>query len=230
MYDRQTDSLWSHLTGKAVIGPLKGKRLEIYPAAMLRYSEWKQLYPDTLVLKKEGNGLSGMFRGASRDPYEGYYYSSKTGVIPSKYRDDRLHPKTLLVGLVLDVPKENEKQVAKVYPFADLNRAGLVNDHFSGREVLVTYCDSAGSGVVFDRSLNGEILQFAVLEESDGKDSTVCRFMKDTKTGSRWQRLTGLAVHGPLKGARLRQLPSTLSFWFGWKDYYPESYIYRHPK
>ena len=54
--------------------------------------------------------------------------------------------------------------------------------------------------------------------------------MKDRKTGSRWQRLTGLAVDGPMKGARLNQLSTTLAFWFGWKDYFPKSQIYRHPK
>ena len=54
--------------------------------------------------------------------------------------------------------------------------------------------------------------------------------MKDKKTGSRWQRLTGLAVDGPMKGSRLNQLSTTLAFWFGWKDYYPKSQIYRHTK
>ena len=155
MYDRQTDSLWSHLTGEAVIGPLKGKRLKTFPAAMMRYSEWTQLYPDTLVLKKEGRGMGGMLRSSSRDPYEGYYYSSQTGVIPEKYRDNRLHPKTLVVALALDSPKEKGKQIAKAYPFADLNRAGVVNDRFAGRDVLVTYCEGAATGVVFDRVLRG---------------------------------------------------------------------------
>ncbi len=229
MYDRQTDSLWSHLTGEAVSGPLKGKRLDIFPAAMLRYSEWKQLYPDTLVLKK-GSRAGGVFGNPSRDPYEGYYYSSQTGVIPPKYRDNRLHPKTLLVGLALDSPQEKGKRIAKVYPFADLNRAGVVNDRFAGREILVTYCEEAASGVVFERVLRGATLKFSLLAAKDAKGAAACRFMKDERTGSRWQRLTGLAVEGPLKGARLRQIPSTLSFWFGWKDYYPESDIYRHPQ
>ena len=103
MYDRQTDTLWSHLTGEGLIGPLKGKRLGTFPAAMMRYSEWTQLYPDTLVLKKKLKGMGGsVFRSSSRDPYEGYYYSSQTGVIPEKYRDNRLHPKTLVVALTLD--------------------------------------------------------------------------------------------------------------------------------
>ena len=26
MYDRQTDTLWSHLTAEGLLGPLKGKR------------------------------------------------------------------------------------------------------------------------------------------------------------------------------------------------------------
>ena len=151
----RTDSLWSHLTGEAVIGPLKGKRLKTFPAAMMRYSEWTELYPDTLVLKKEGRGMGGMFRGPSRDPYEGYYYSSQTGVIPEKYRDNRLHPKTLVVALALDSPKDKGKQIAKAYPFADLNRAGVVNDRFAGRDVLVTYCEGAATGVCFRPRFGG---------------------------------------------------------------------------
>lgn len=226
MYDRQTNSLWSHLTGEAVLGPLKGRRLETHPAAMLRYSEWKRLYPDTLVLKKERAGTGGLLRSGSRDPYEGYYYSSQTGVIPQKYRDNRLHPKALLVGLSLDAPKG--KRAAKAYPFEELSRAGVVNDRFAGREILVTYCEGAGAGVVFDRVLKGETLEFALAPGEGAKGAAACRLMKDGRTGSRWQRLTGLAVKGPLKGAKLRQLPSTLAFWFGWKDYYPESRIYRH--
>ena len=230
MYDRQTDTLWSHLTGEGLIGPLKGKRLKTFPAAMMRYSEWTQLYPDTLVLKKKLKGMGGMFRSSSRDPYEGYYYSSQTGVIPEKYRDNRLHPKTLLVALALDSPKEKGEQVSKVYPFADLNRAGVVNDRFAERDVLVTYCEGAGTGVVFDRVLKGKTLEFELIASEGAKGAAACRFMKDKKTGSRWQRLTGMAVDGPMKGVRLNQLSTTLAFWFGWKDYFPKSEIYRHPK
>ena len=229
MYDRQTDTLWSHLTGEGLIGPLKGKRLNTYPAAMMRYSEWKQLYPDTLVLKKN-TGRGSVFGNPSRDPYEGYYYSSQTGVIPEKYRDNRLHPKTLVVALTLDSPKAKGEQVSRVYPFADLNRAGVVNDRFAGRDVLVTYCEGAGTGVVFDRVLKGETLEFELVTNKNAKGAAACRFMKDRKTGSRWQRLTGLAVDGPMKGARLNQLSTTLAFWFGWKDYFPKSQVYRHPK
>ncbi len=100
MYDRQTDTLWSHLLGEGLIGPLKGKRLVSLPSAMMTYGEWKRLFPGTRVLKKSRGRSGGLFN-SSRDPYEGYYYSSQAGVIPQKFRDNRLHPKTFLVGVAL---------------------------------------------------------------------------------------------------------------------------------
>ncbi|MFP6871776.1 MAG: DUF3179 domain-containing (seleno)protein [Nitrospinota bacterium] len=51
MYDRQTDTLWSHLLGEGLIGPLKGKRLKSLPSAMMTYAQWKRLFPGTLILK-----------------------------------------------------------------------------------------------------------------------------------------------------------------------------------
>ncbi|MBI3129542.1 MAG: DUF3179 domain-containing protein [Candidatus Tectomicrobia bacterium] len=209
MYDRQTGSLWSHLTGEAVVGPLTGQRLKTYPAAMMTWSEWRSLHPQTLVLEKPAGG-----RGM-RDPYEDYYYSARTGIIPEKHRDSRLHPKTWIVGLVLDGR-------AKAYPFPALDRTGVLNDRFGGRELAVTYCKEARSGAVFDRHLEEKTLTFG----PDPAEEASCRFMRDKETGSRWQRLTGAAVEGPMKGRRLAQLTSTQSFWFGWKDYYPKSEVF----
>lgn len=218
MYDRQTGSLWSHMTGEAVVGPLTGKRLKTYPAAMLTWGEWLKLRPATLVLEKPGGG-----RGM-RDPYEDYYYSARTGILSEKHRDNRLHPKTWIIGLVLGGS-------AKAYPFPELDRAGVVNDRFGGRELVVTYCKEARSGAVFDRRLDEKTLTFVPDAASPGAggapgEGASCRFMRDEETGSRWQRLTGQAVEGPLAGKRLAQRPSTQAFWFGWKDYYPASEVF----
>jgi hypothetical protein len=48
----------------------------------------------------------------------------------------------------------------------------------------------------------------------------------DAETGSTWQGLIGLAIEGPLAGAQLERLKSTSSFWFGWKDWYPDTRVY----
>jgi hypothetical protein len=53
MYDRQTDTLWSHLTAEGLLGPLKGKRLNSLPSAMMTWTELKRLFPGTRVLKKK---------------------------------------------------------------------------------------------------------------------------------------------------------------------------------
>jgi len=52
MFDRETRSLWSHITGKAVAGPLKGMRLTPVPAVHTTWGLWRANYPDTVVLEK----------------------------------------------------------------------------------------------------------------------------------------------------------------------------------
>lgn len=50
MLDKETKSLWSHILGKAMSGPLKGTQLEIIPAEMLTWEAWKSQYPESTVL------------------------------------------------------------------------------------------------------------------------------------------------------------------------------------
>ena len=52
------------------------------------------------------------------------------------------------------------------------------------------------------------------------------RALSDEETGTLWDGLTGKAIDGPLAGKRLTRLKSTSSFWFGWKDWYPDTRIY----
>ena len=53
MYDRQTESLWSQLLGKAIIGPMKGTPLTMLPATVMTWGVWRQEHPDGLLLKKD---------------------------------------------------------------------------------------------------------------------------------------------------------------------------------
>ena len=54
MFDRETRSLWSHITGNAVAGPLKGTRLTMLPAVHTTWRLWRANHPDTVVLEKRG--------------------------------------------------------------------------------------------------------------------------------------------------------------------------------
>ena len=50
MYDRETDSLWSHLLGEAMKGPLKGSELKQIPSVMTDWKTWRTQHPESTVL------------------------------------------------------------------------------------------------------------------------------------------------------------------------------------
>jgi hypothetical protein len=204
MYDRQTQSLWSQLLGEAVDGDLQGTKLEFFPSWMTTWEDWKTRYPDTQALVK---GYSGAV-----DPYDSYYESDAPGVIGEARRDDRLQTKQFVVGVAL-----GDEAVA--YPFSVLSFEPVVNDVVSGTPVLVVFSEDTGTGVVFDREVEGQTLTFS-LSNSEALTLT------DAETGSTWEGLTGLANDGPLAGEELTRVRSTASFWFGWKDWYPKTRAY----
>jgi hypothetical protein len=70
---------------------------------------------------------------------------------------------------------------------------------------------------VHSRRLTGQELIFERYEET---------FIRDEQTGSIWDGIEGRAVNGPLIGQQLDRVRSTGSFWFGWKDFYPETRVY----
>ena len=50
MQDKETGSLWSHILGRAMRGPLEGTQLEMIPAAMTTWKAWRRDHPKTTVL------------------------------------------------------------------------------------------------------------------------------------------------------------------------------------
>jgi len=48
--DRETNSVWSQLHGKAVIGELEGTPLEIVPSIQTTWKFWRERHPDTRVM------------------------------------------------------------------------------------------------------------------------------------------------------------------------------------
>jgi hypothetical protein len=67
MYDRTTQSLWVHVTGRAERGPMKGKQLPFFPSTVTTWAQWKASHPHTLVLPgRRTNGFMGTYHGLSR--------------------------------------------------------------------------------------------------------------------------------------------------------------------
>ena len=65
MYDRKTESLWVHVTGKAEAGPMKGQQLKFLPSTVTTWAAWKAAHPQTLVLPgHRRGGFMGTYTGA----------------------------------------------------------------------------------------------------------------------------------------------------------------------
>lgn len=122
MYDRETRTLWSHLLGFAIDGPLDGTRLRSLPSVFTTWAAWRRTRPDTDVLSP---------RRAPYDGYEGYYENGQTGVLGVRRRDPRLKPKELVLGVM--------EPAAKAYAFRDLERLGRIRDEVAGRPIEVVY-------------------------------------------------------------------------------------------
>jgi len=195
MYDHETHSLWSHLTGSAIQGPLSGSQLTVLPATETRWGAWKTAYPATRVLPHDYPG--------QRDEYARYYAGGDAGILGRKREDSRLPPKDLVIGVrVMDLPK--------AYALDAVVNAKVVNDTFENLP-LVLLATSDESASVFERTLNGQTLTFEAV------GSTI----RDHETASTWDPVTGKATAGPRAGQRLTPVPATTSFWFGWFDFFP---------
>lgn len=110
---------------------------------------------------------------------------------------------------------------AFAYPVKILNLHEIVNDFIDGVPVLVSYCPLCASAVVYDRTLDGQVLLFgntSALYESD-------MVMYGHETGSYWFQVPGEAIVGPLTGKRLTMLPSMTTTWDGWKRLHPDTSV-----
>lgn len=88
MQDKETDSYWSIMTGNAIAGPLKGTPLEELPVGVkMRWKDWVELHPDTLVLSVGGR------EEVERNPYQDYFESDR-GFGGMVTPDRRLETKT----------------------------------------------------------------------------------------------------------------------------------------
>ena len=52
MIDRETETWWSHITGRALQGPHRGAQLQVLDSVQTSWKQWFTMHPETTVLKK----------------------------------------------------------------------------------------------------------------------------------------------------------------------------------
>jgi len=218
MYDRQTQSLWSHFTGQAIAGVLTGAELELYPVATVAWRDWRDAHPDGLVLSRE----TGNPRDYGRNPYPGYDNVNTSPFLFDGEVDGRWPAKERIVGLGLGI----EPLAVRLEPLLE---QGVVAAELDGRPIVVwalpgTASALEGEGVADGRDVGATGVFFSTV---DGQTLTFERRdggFTDAQTGSRWD-VFGTATSGPLAGSRLEAIEHVDTFWFAWASFAPDTTV-----
>ncbi|MDZ7807254.1 MAG: DUF3179 domain-containing protein [Gracilimonas sp.] len=125
-------------------------------------------------------------------------------------QDDRL-----IIGLKVG-------DTIKAYPHQVLDWHEIVNDQIGNEYIAMTYCPLTGTGITWNRQLDGDIIEFGV----SGLLFRNNLIAYDRKTDSYWSQMQLRAVKGPLIGNRLQPVTRMIeTTWKQWKSMYPESKI-----
>ncbi len=205
MFDNETGSLWSQLSGEALLGPLHGKKLQWMASSTLPWADWRARYPHSLLLSPPlphctGGRTGDDCRDYTVDPYRGYKLSTVVySDFGGEYADTILHPKATVLGIEVE-------GVPMAYPFSILEETPVLHDVLHRQRIVVTFVN--GSAQAFDPG------DREFLPAGTGT-------MRDD-SGVLWNRLTGVAE----AGQSLRSLEAIPSMWFAWAEFRPGSGVY----
>ena len=191
MYDRATQSLWSTLRGKPVIGPLVGRGIELNSGSVLTttWREWRRRHPQTTVLSLD--------TGYDRDYSEGEayrkYFSSDRLMFSVPKLDRRLRNKAEIIGI-----RSGDEALAISVMF--LSKNPLYHEQINGQNVVVV-TDESGASRVY-QSGDTRFVNW------DGN-----RELNDTNELT-WTLSESSLISA--QGTLLERFPAHRAFWFGW--------------
>ena len=206
MFDRATLSLWSNLTGEAVVGQraAEGTVLTILPMTLTRWDAWRARHPDTTVMAPDP-------AAAQRTGYryvEGAADQARTGVeFPVWRQSDVLERNARIYALRVNGE-------AKAYPLEKLRAERLVNDIVGGLEIVLVLDPDSDAVRAYERGG----LTFQTPDEGR------LRTLRARDGSTWWLAEEGLAPEGD--GDLLPRVPGHTAFWFGWYAFYPETAVY----
>jgi len=215
MRDEETGSWWQQVSGEAIHGPLKGKRLTQVFCDELTFAAWKSEQPNGRVLLPD-EGVKHKYEAENwEEEYRNY------PVVVPKHPADKLEQRELVVGLEVN-------RAAKAFPFGALQKQQLILDEVGGVPLFVIVGEDQKSARAFERKLDGRTLEFFVVTEEDkseSKTAQTARKLIDAETGSVWD-FKGKAISGTLAGQQLKPIPVLKDYWFDWKIYHPQTAVY----
>jgi hypothetical protein len=196
-YDRETDSLWTQVEGRAIQGPREGQRLEHVSSVFTTWEKWVASHPDTLVLAKSeeaGERQGSVYASYFEDPNRLWLPELAQGLGGPR-------PKDLVWGATLDGD-------ALAVSASLLDERGVVNAFLGEVPVAFVRDEATGGAWGVRRDAGPDVL---VLEPSPGEDPG--RIVVDAVSGERIEPAS-------LPGLRLDR-----TYWYAWSRSHPGSLV-----
>jgi len=219
MYDRLTESLWTHFDGRAVVGVLAGTQLEAIASPLVAWEDFATSYPDGKVLDWTQTGFE---RDYGRNPYVGYDNAEAQPFLFRGVVDDRERAMQRVVGITT-----GGMSVAYSTAVLATGERSATSAMVGDVELMILW--KAGQSSALDASTVGggdDVGAVGVfVPELDGRALSLSvrgGVFVDEETGSTWS-ITGAATDGPLEGGQLQRVEHLDTFWFAWSTYRPET-------
>jgi hypothetical protein len=214
MFDHETASLWSSLTGEPVVGPVAALDLKMtaLPVVTTTWREWRTRHPETVVLSLD--------TGFQRDYSEGAAYRAYFATDELMFSVPRLDGR---------LPNKAEVFVVRSTAPADAARAAVRNTPpfaISTRllgERPVFHADVGGTSIVVITSPAGASRAYASgqyrFSATDGREN-----VQDDQ-GRQWVLEEDFLSAAFAADIRLPRIPAHRAFWFGWFAQYPDTVL-----
>lgn len=205
--DEETGSYWQQISGRAIAGPLKGRRLELVHSDELTFGLWKSENPSATVLNPIGK------YAPEYDPKDWETQYAKLKVVTKRDPGEPFEPRRIVLGIAAG-------GAARAFPVDRLLAQKLVLDNVGSEPVLIVAGPDNASLRAFRRSLPAQ----------DGPPDfyrSVSGALLDSATGSQWN-FQGCATSGPAAATCLQPLDAIKDYWFDWHLYHPHTTAYLH--
>ncbi len=206
MRDDETGSWWQQVTGEAIHGTLKGKKLNAVFNDEVSFAVWKREHPNGRILRPDERVAKNYEAANWEEEY------AKFPVVTPKNPQDIFPPRTLMAGITL-----NKK--SKAYPIEEINKSKLILDMIGTTPFFLVLGEDKKSVRAFERIVDGRTLEFLV--KTDVEPSQIV----DAETATVWD-FSGKGVSGALAGKQLKSVQVLKDYWFDWKIYHPDTLVF----
>ena len=110
----------------------------------------------------------------------------------------------------------------RFYPFPMLETRELVNDVIDGEPILISYCPLCGTGIVFNRRVGAEVLEFGVSGMLWQSNLLMYNRAENLADRNLWSQVLGEAVVGDKTGTKLSIIPSDIQSFAVWRELHGE--------